>query len=232
MNDINEKIRARFFELQDKKFKTFSNSLCNTSDYEMIGVRTPQIRNIAKELAKEDINKILKYDDIRYYEDMLLRGFLIGVSKISIEDTFKYLKEFIPRIDNWAVCDSTCASLKITKKHIDEMWKFLQKYIKSDGEYEIRFAIVMYLDYFIDDKYLKKIFDQIEQISDDRYYVKMAVAWFLATAYAKFPTYTMEFLKKTNIDNWTYNKAIQKMIESYRVSDADKVILRKMKKLL
>lgn len=230
MSDINEKIRARFFELQDKKFRDFSSSLCNTSDCKMIGVRTPQIRNMAKELAREHIDDILKYDDIKYYEDMLLRGFLIGVSKISIEDTFRYLKEFIPRIDNWAVCDSTCASLKITKKHKDEMWNFLQKYIKSDGEYEIRFAVVMYLDYFIDDKYLKKIFNQIEQISDDRYYVKMAVAWFLATAYAKFPTYTMEFLKKTNIDNWTYNKSIQKMIESYRVSDDDKVILRKMKK--
>lgn len=230
MSNINEKIRARFFELQDEKFREFSSSLCNTSDCEMIGVRTPQIRNMAKELAKENIDAILKYDDIKYYEDMLLRGFIIGVSKISIEDTFRYLEEFIPRIDNWAVCDSTCASLKITKKNMEEMWKFIQKYIKADGEYEKRFAIVMYLDYFIDDKYIKKIFNQIEKISDDRYYVKMAVAWFLATAYAKFPVDTMEFLKKTNIDNWTYNKAIQKMIESYRVSDGDKAILRKMKK--
>lgn len=230
MSNINEKIRAKFFELQDKKFRDFSSSLCSTSDYEMIGVRTPQIKSLAKEFSKENIGEILEYDDIKYYEDMLLRGFIIGVSKISVEDTFRYLQEFIPKIDNWAVCDSTCASLKITKKHMDEMWKFLQKYIKSDYEYEKRFAIVMYLDYFIDDKYIKKIFSQIEQICDDRYYVKMAVAWFLATAYAKFPVYTMDFLKKTNIDNWTYNKAIQKMIESYRVSDEDKMVLRKMKR--
>ena len=110
------------------------------------------------------------------------------------------------------------------------MWNFLQKYIKSDREYEIRFALVMYLDYFIDVKYLRKIFCQIEDIKNEEYYVRMAIAWFLAESFIKERNLTLDFLERAKIDGWTYNKALQKIVESYRVSEEDKEMARKMKK--
>ncbi|MBQ9013611.1 MAG: DNA alkylation repair protein [Bacilli bacterium] len=136
----------------------------------------------------------------------------------------------MPLIDNWGVCDGTCASLKITNKNVDEMWNFLQDYIKSDKEYEVRFAVVMYLNYYTKTKYLKKILKQIEQVKNDEYYVKMAIAWFVAEAYANNREDTLEYINKSKLDNWTFNKAIQKIRESYRVSKEDKEMLNKMKR--
>ena len=103
-------------------------------------------------------------------------------------------------------------------------------YIKSDREYEVRFAIVMYLNYYTKTKYLKKIFKQIEQVKNDEYYVKMAIAWFVAEAYANNMEDTLEYIKNSKLDNWTFNKAIQKIRESYRVSKEDKEMLNKMKR--
>lgn len=229
-NDINEKIRADLFKMQDIKFREFSKSLCTTSKYEMIGVRTPDVRKYAKSLLRENYMEFLNSDNIKYYEEELLKGILIGELKAPIDDVFKYLKDFVPTIDNWAVCDCLCASLKCTNKNMDEMWNFLQKYIKSDREYEIRFALVMYLDYFIDVKYLGEIFCQIEGITNKEYYVKMAIAWFLAESFIKERNLTLDFLERAKIDGWTYNKALQKIVESYRVSEGDKDMARKMKK--
>lgn len=230
MSKLTEKIRADLLEKQDIKYRDFSMSLTTTSKYEMIGVRVPEVRKLAKEFDIENIEKYIFDKDIKYYEEVLLRGFLIGNKNNNLENTFKYLKYFIPLIDNWGVCDGTCASLKITNKNVDEMWNFLQEYIKSNKEYEIRFAVVMYLNYYTKTKYLNKIFKQIEQINNEEYYVKMAVAWFIAEAYINNREDTLKFLKNTKIDNWTFNKGIQKIRESYRVSKEDKEMLNKMKR--
>lgn len=230
MSDINERIRAKLLELQDLKYKEFHSNLCNTCKYEMIGVRVPELRKFAKEVVKDDFRKFLENKDIKYYEEALLKGLVIGCGKLSFEETCMQLEKFIPIIDNWAICDISCSSLKITKKYMNEMWSFLKKYIKCDKEYEIRFAVVMYLSYYINSKYLDEIFNLIEQINNDAYYTKMAIAWFISIAYIKEKNMTLKFLKRTNIDNWTYNKALQKIVESYRVENIDKIEIKKMKR--
>lgn len=230
MSNLTKKIRAELLEKQDIKYRDFSKALCTTSRNNMIGVRTPIIRDIAKKFDIENIEEYIFDKDIKYYEELLLRGFLIGNKNNNLENTFKYLKYFVPLIDSWGVCDGTCASLKITKNNMDEMWNFLQKYINSKKEFEIRFAVVMYLDYYTRTKYLKEIFKQIEQIKNEEYYVKMAIAWFIAEAYANNRDDTLEYIKKSKLDKWTFNKAIQKIRESYRVSNEDKEMLNKMKK--
>ena len=230
MSKLSEEIRKKLFENQDIKYRDFSKSLCLTAKYEMIGVRTPIVRDIAKKFEVDNIEKYIFDNDIKYYEELLLRGFLIGNKNNSLEDIFKYLKYYVPLIDCWGVCDGTCASLKITNKNVDEMWNFIQEYIKSNKEYEIRFAVVMYLNYYTKTKYLNKIFKQIEQIKNEEYYVKMAVAWFVAEAYANNREETLEYIKKSKLDNWTFNKAIQKIRESYRVTQEDKDMLNKMKR--
>lgn len=230
MSDINERIRAKLLELQDLKYKEFHSNLCNTCKYEMIGVRVPELRKFAKELVKEEFRDFLENRDIKYYEEALLKGLVIGCAKLSFEETCKQLKKFVPIIDNWAVCDITCSSLKITKKYMNEMWDFLKKYIISDKQYEIRFAVVMYLSYYINKNYLKDIFEMIEKVNNEDYYTKMAIAWFISIAYIKEKNMTLKFLKNTNIDDWTYNKALQKIIESYRVDELEKIEIKHMKR--
>ena len=135
-------IEKSLYSLQDKKYQEFQKGLC-PGVVNIIGVRIPELRKLAKELL-ENIND-------NYYEELMLQGMVIGGAKEDINTILKYVKEFVPKIDNWAVCDTFCTSLKITKKYKKEMWKFIQEYLKSDKEFELRFAIVMILGYFIDE---------------------------------------------------------------------------------
>ena len=136
----------------------------------------------------------------------------------------------MPKIDNWAVCDIFCAGLKITKKYRVEMWNLLQKYLKSNKEFEIRFAIVMILDFYIDEEYIERNFKIFDNIASQDYYVQLAVAWAISICLIKFYDKTLDYLEHADLDNFTYNKALQKAIESYRIDDKNKMILRKMKR--
>lgn len=222
-------IRKKLFELQDLKYKEFHSGLCPNVD-KIIGVRVPQLKQIAKEIAKKDYKEFLENAQDEYYEELVLQGLVIGYSKTTIEETFKYLKSFVPKINSWAVCDTTCSNLKITKKHMREMWEFLEKYINSDREYEIRFALVMYLNYYLSEEYIDEIFEKVNKITNKEYYVQMAVAWLVSFAYIKQKEKTEKYLYKNNLDKFTLNKSIQKICESYRVNDEDKAKLRKIKK--
>lgn len=225
-------IREKIFSLADEKYKEFHSGLCpNTNN--IVGVRVPILRNYAKELVKEGFEKNYNKIQTEYYEEIMLKGMLIGQAKTEdINIILKYVEEYVPHIDNWAICDVFCAGLKITKKYKKEMWNFIQKYLKSDKEFEIRFAIVMILDYYIEEEYLKENFEIFEKIKCDEYYVKMAVAWAISICLIKFYSVTIEYMKTSKIDSWTYNKAIQKAIESYRITEENKKILREMKKKL
>lgn len=228
-NKIKEEVKKHIYELADEKYKEFHSGLCPETK-NIVGVRTPVLRAYAKKLNHQyEIEELLESIDNELYEEIMLQGMLIGLIK-DIDKVFKYTRKFIPKIDNWAVCDIFCASLKITKKYKKEMWEFIQEYTKSDKEFEIRFSIVMLLDYYIDKEYLAKDFQIFNQIANDGYYVKMAVAWAISICLIKYYDETIEYLKTAKLDNWTYNKALQKARESYRISDEKKKKLRDMKK--
>ena len=231
---MKQKIKEELKQLADEKYKEFHKGLCPGTE-NILGIRVPVLREYAKKLSKEyDIRELLNYIDDEYYEEIMLQGMLIGLEKAKdkdIENILKDIEEFVPKIDNWAVCDTFCAGLKITKKNLDKMWKFLQKYVVSDKEFEIRFGIVMILDYYITEEYLEKNFDIFNHIKSNQYYVQMAVAWAISICLIKFYDRTKEYLEQAKIDKFTYNKAIQKAIESYRISDEQKTELRKMKKM-
>lgn len=226
---MKEEVRKELFNLQDKKYKEFHSSLCpNTNN--IIGIRVPVLRKYAKELNKKyTIQELLKNIEDEYYEETMLKGILIGISKENYETILKYIKEFVPKINNWAICDTFCAGLKITKKYKKEIWNLIGKYLKSEKEFEIRFAIVMILDYYIEEEYLKEDFEIFNSINNECYYAKMAVAWAISIALVKYYERTIKYLEKCNLDNFTYNKAIQKALESYRINEDKKQILRKMK---
>ncbi len=229
---MKQKIKKDLKELADKKYKEFHKGLCPGTE-NILGVRVPVLRNYAKKLAKEyEIKDLLKNIDNTYYEEIMLQGMLIGLEKnIGIQSILKDVEKFVPKIDNWAVCDVFCAGLKITKKHLKEVWTFLQKYLASDKEFEVRFGVVMILDYYITEDYLEKDFKIFDNIKVEKYYVQMAVAWAISICLIKFYDKTIDYLKQASIDKFTYNKALQKAIESYRTTDEQKEVLRKMKKI-
>ncbi len=229
---MKEKVKKDLKNLADKKYKEFHSNLCpgDNKTKNMMGIRVPVLRNYAKELSKEcSIDTLLNELDDEYYEEIMLQGMLIGFLKGDIGDIQQRIENFVPKIDNWAICDTFCAGLKITNKHKKEMWDFIQKYLKSTKEFEIRFAVVMILNYYIEEEYIEKIFKIFDSITSNEYYVQMAVAWAIAELLIKFYDDTLEYLKRADLDKFTYNKALQKAIESYRITEEQKTILRKMK---
>lgn len=226
---MEKEVKNKIIEMADHKYKEFNSRLCpNTQN--IVGVRVPKLRNYAKQLAKEDWKYYLDNIEDEYYEEIMLQGMIIGIANMSLEERLKYLEKFIPKIDNWAVCDVTCAGLKFTQKNLERMWDFLETYLDSQKEFKIRFAVVMLLDYYINEEYIEKVLKIINTIKYDEYYVQMAIAWLISVAYVKFPNQTMKLLKKNNLDDFTYNKAIQKIIESYRIEEAEKIKIRQMKR--
>lgn len=226
---IKDEIREKLYKNQDLKYKKFHSSLCPNVD-NIIGVQVPKLRQITKELSKTNTIEYLELDDIIFYEEKVIQGLLIGTSKLSINETLKYLEKYIPKIDSWAVCDIVCSSLKITKKYKKEMWEFLSKYINSKNEFEIRFAVVMYLNYYLNEEYIDKVIKKISKIKSDKYYVQMAIAWLLSIAYIKQKEKTLEYLKNNQLEDFTYNKALQKIVESYRVSKEEKEYIKSIKR--
>lgn len=227
---MEQEIKEKLFELSDLKYKNFHSKLCPGVD-NIIGVRVPVLRNYAKELAKQyEIEKILEEIGDQYYEEIMLQGMLIGIMKEDFPILKKQIEKFVDKIDNWAVCDVFCAGLKITPKYKKEMWKFLQTYLKSNHEFKLRFAIVMILDFYIEKEYLEKDFEIFNQITSQDYYVQMAIAWAISICLVKFYQETMQYLETANLDKFTYNKALQKAIESYRITEKQKDELKKRKK--
>lgn len=216
------------FSMRDLKYKEFHSSLCPDTD-NIIGVRIPKLKKIAKELYKNDKYVLTKIGD-NYYEEIVLQGLIIALSTESVNKKLKMIEKYVPKIYNWAVCDTFCAAIKIKKKDKEIYFKFLKKYYESNKEFELRFLIVMLLDHYLEEEYLDRVFEIISNIKLDKYYVNMALAWLVSFSYIKFPSETLNKLDTLNLNDWTYNKAIQKIIESKRVSEKDKQMLRKLKK--
>ncbi|WP_017755459.1 DNA alkylation repair protein [Calidifontibacillus oryziterrae] len=222
-------VRDRILEMVDKDYQKFSSSL-NPNVDNILGVRLPNLRRLAKEIAKGDWQNYINTAQNEYFEETMLQGMVIGTIKADIEEVLRYVTDFVPKIDNWSVCDSFCSSLKIVKNHRVRVWEFLQSYFSSKKEYELRFAIVMLLNYYIDDRYLHDVLARLDQVKHEGYYVKMAVAWALSICFIKYPQETFVYLKHNNLDNFTYNKALQKITESLRIDKETKKTIRSMKR--
>ena len=224
-----DKIEQELFELADKKYKEFHSGLCPNTD-NIIGVRIPKLREMAKKISKQSPQEFLEKINDRYYETIMLYGFVIGYMKAEIQEKIKYLDIFVPKIDNWAVCDCCSSTFKFTNQNLKEMWNYLQKYLNSKKEFELRFWVVMMMDYYLNDEYIDKVFKNINQIHHDGYYVKMGIAWLISVAFVKYESKTREFLQSSTLDDFTYNKSLQKIIESNRVEKEVKGEIRKMKR--
>ncbi len=222
-------ITERLFSLQDKEYKDFQSKLMPTVDSEnIIGVRIPLLRKLAKEIyGTTEAKEFLKELPHKYYEENNLHAFLIEQIG-DYNECIAKINDFLPYIDNWATCDGL--SPKILKKNLDLLLNEIDFWLKSEHTYTLRFAVKMlmanYLDAWFRPEYLEKVAD----IRSDEYYIKMVVAWYFQTALTKQYDYAVEYIKQNKLDIWTHNKAIQKAIESYRVSDSQKEYLRSLKR--
>lgn len=214
---------------QDVKFRDFSKSLILNSKYELIGIRTPAMRNIAKTIAKGNIEEFLKYAQDKYYEEIMIQGFVI--SHIKDEEVFyKYFKKHITKIDCWGLCDSFCSSLKIVEKYEEKYFNEAIKMALDEEEFISRIGLIIILDHFINEGNLTIIFDTLNKIKSDKFYINMAEAWLVCEMYIKHPKETLKFIKKNNLNKFTQNKAISKIHDSYRVSKEEKEMLNKYRK--
>ncbi|MCM1114372.1 MAG: DNA alkylation repair protein [Clostridium sp.] len=218
-------VRQELFDSQDLKYRDFHAKLIPNVDKEyFIGVRIPVIRDIAKRAAKENAEIVPKY-----YEEIMVQGMAIGYSKCEIAEYISRLEKFVPLIDNWAICDCVCSTLKFTKKYQNEMWDFVNRY-QNGSEYEVRFLVVMLMNYFLTDTYIDKTLDILTSIHREEYYINMAIAWALATALAKYEAKVLPIIERKALDTFVHNKTIQKARESYRIRDELKAYLKSLKK--
>lgn len=223
-------IKLQILEKAEVDYKKFFSSLIPNID-NVLGVRLPVLRKIAKEIHKNaEWEGFIKQTDCQYMEEVMLQGMVIGLVKKSPEEILELVKDFVPKINNWAVCDTFCNSLKFTNKNKELVWNFIQPYFKSEDEYYIRFGYVMLLSYFIEDEYIDRVLDLIDNFKDERYYARMGAAWALSMCYVKHPQKTLKYLKKSKLDNWTFNKSIQKICESLRVDKDTKNMLKCLKR--
>lgn len=217
-------VREELFKNQDLEYKAFQSKLIpNVLPDKIIGVRVPVLRKIAKQAVKENADVQLDY-----YEEAMVKGFTVGYKKCSIDEYLTELKTFVPLIDNWAVCDCACSTFKFTEKNKETVWSFIQPYLNG-SEYDIRFAVVMIMDYFLTDDYIDRSLEILTSIRSDFYYVNMAVAWAISVAYVKYEEKTLYIIKNRLLPVWVHNKAIQKICESYRVDKKTKEYLRTLK---
>ena len=227
-------IKDELLKLQDEKYKEFNSNLCPDNNRKMIGIRVPILRKFSKELLKNySLDDIINSIDTEYFEEVMVRGFCIAYTKMELEDKCKYIDSFVPLIDSWAITDSFVPTLMVQKKDLEFIWEYIKKYLKSNKEFYIRFAVIMMLDYFIIDEYVNEVIEILNNISYKGYYVKMGVAWCLCEIGIKYYDKFICYMKSNDnkLDKFTYNKTIQKMIESYRVTNEHKNELRNLKKL-
>lgn len=216
------------FSLKDEKYATFHGGLVKDTATPIIGVRTPILKQIAKGISKGNYREFINLNKHEYYEETILHGLVLTYIKEDFISLCKDLEDYIPYIHSWASCDIVICNMKQFSKNLEAGLVQIKKYVKSKNPWEVRVGLVLLLSYYVKEEYLDTIFKISESISSDDYYVKMANAWLLSICFIKYYDYTYQYFLNSKLDDWTYNKALQKAIESYRIKD--KEVLRKLKR--
>lgn len=232
-----QEMRERLEQLSEKEYKEFNQKLIPGVS-NMLGVRLPKLREIAKKTAKDggmaylEEMKSAEWQDQNafYYEEKMMYGLMIGYVKMDDETRSSLLDGFVPLIDNWGICDSCCMTYKWMKKQPEYWWDYLNRQIGAGTEFKIRFALVSMLAHFLDEAHIQEIFAVCSRIRSEDYYARMAAAWLISACFVKFPDQTYEYLADNRMDDFTHNKSIQKTCESYRVSKEWKTRIRQLRR--
>jgi 3-methyladenine DNA glycosylase AlkD len=225
---ITDDIRKELLKLQDTGYRKMQVTTIPTVDADsIIGVRTPALRNLAKELSKrDDISLFLNELPHKYFEENQLHAFILSGMKDALS-CIKLVDVFLPYVDNWATCDQM--SPKVFKRHREELLGHIKEWIKSEETYTVRFGVKMLMDHFLDDDFDPGYPHMVAKLRSDEYYVNMMIAWYFATALAKQYERVLPYIEEKRLDDWTHNKAIQKSIESRRIPNERKTYLRSLR---
>ena len=211
-------VKKELLALRDDDNAVFAKSLI-PGDHALIGARLPDMRDLAKRIAKDDWRSYIDTWSPEYFEDYMLRGFVIAYAKMPLEERFREYDAFIPYIDNWSVCDSLCVTWKPKEKEKDAVWEFILPYLRSGKEFPMRFSAVMMLDHFVNERFVDRVLSELDSADHEGYYFRMGKAWAISVCFAKFPEKTFDYLQHCSLDSETLRMTIRKIRESYRVSD-------------
>lgn len=226
---ITDDIYRELIKLQDTGYRDMQVTIIPTvNEDSVIGVRTPALRQLAKELSKrEDISSFLGELPHKYFEENQLHAFILSGMK-DAGNCIRLVDAFLPYVDNWATCDQM--SPKVFRKNKDLLLEYVEKWMKSDLTYVKRFAIGMLMEHFLDEDFKTSYLTKVSKIRSDEYYVNMMTAWYFATALAKQYEAALPYIEGQKLDKWTHNKAIQKAVESYRITPEQKEYLKTLKR--
>lgn len=226
---ITDDIYNELIKNQDTGYRDMQITIIPTVNADsIIGVRTPVLRQLAKEFSRrDDISSFLGNLPHRFFEENQLHAFILSIMK-DCSECIKLVDEFLPYVDNWATCDQM--SPKIFRKNKELLLEYVEKWMKSDLTYVKRFAIGMLMEHFLDEDFKTVYLSKVSKIRSDEYYVNMMTAWYFATALAKQYEAALPFIEKHKLDKWTHNKSIQKAVESYRITPEQKEYLKTLKR--
>lgn len=214
---------------QDNEYKKFNEKLFQIKP-NIIGIRIPILKKIAKEISKTNYQTFLNNVRHEYMEEVIIQGLVIGYLKADFKEITKYLDQFLKFNDNWAINDTTCSNLKIFKTNQEQGYKYINKLINSNKPWNIRFGLVLLLNYYINDLYIDKVLDISIKIKSNEYYVQMANAWLLSKCYILYKDKTIKYINTNYLDEFTFKKTISKICDSYRVDKKDKEYLKQIRK--
>ena len=229
--DNYENFRKELFAQAEETYRDFNAKLL-CSDLPVIGLRVPFLRKMAKEIAKKDGVGFLQACGTDTYEERLLYGLVAASLSVSYEEFLPYCDHYTEHLaENWAHCDIFCSSVKKSiKGHEREFFQHIGGYLCSENPWVVRMGLVMMLSNYLTEEYMEDVLKRTDSVSSEHYYIRMAQAWLLATVWAKDREMMLSFIENHHLDDWTWNKFIQKCCESYRVSAEDKAFLRSLKR--
>ena len=209
--------------LQDLKYKEFHSGL-TTTNYEIIGIRVPLLKTIAKKILKTDVEKFFSLVSNKYYDEVFIEGIVLASCSEEIVD--KYLVSFIKKIDNWAICDSFCSSFKLAKKKQGKYWIYFTGLIDFTKEFQTRVSLVILMNYYLNDNYIDRVLKIVSSIKSDYYYINMAISWLLSVAIIDYKDKVIELLESKSLSKFIQNKTISKISDSYRVDKSTKEFVK------
>ena len=214
--------------ISENFYKEFSEKITFTK-YEILGIRLPKLRSIAKEISKSDYKSFLKICKSTYYEEVMIKLLVIANIK-DIDELMIYFDDAVNLIDNWALCDTFCNSLKLINKNKDYFLTKIDELINSNKTYHIRVGLIILLCFYVEEDYLDLIIKYLDNIKSDEYYVNMAEAWLICEIFIKYENIGLKYLEHNHLNKFTVNKAISKIRDSYRVSEYMKDAILKFRK--
>ena len=251
---MKKEIREQLIQMAEPEYQRFAVGLIPGED-KMLGIRIPQLRALAKQIVKSDWKAAIKEQDV-YFEETMLHGMILSYASKDMDEMLPYIKEFIPRVNNWSVCDSVFMGMHIFQTDRKKTWKFIEAYLHSDKEFEIRVALIIMMQHLlkcdrqgkktarlrvvgIDDLrvetrekglYVDKVFEELDMVKTADYYASMAASWLLAEAFCCYPYNTYQYILENHLDDITHNKGIQKITESKIPTNEVKSILKSSKR--